>query len=147
MVAVRRIITVERPADAVAAYLADFARTEEWDPGTVSCTRTDDGPVGVGARWHNVSRFRGRTTELSYRLVRHDPGRLVFVGENRTVTATDDITVTATGPGAVVDYRATLEFKGLARLAAPFLRAEFERLADGVAERLPEVLAARSPRG
>ena len=68
--------------------------------------------------------------------------RLVFVGRNRTVTATDDITVRTHGTGASVDYRATLEIKGMARMAAPLVRAEFERLADQVARRLPEVLAA-----
>lgn len=142
MVAVQRSITVERSVEETVAYLADFAHTEEWDPGTVSCTRLDDGPVRPGARWRNVSRFRGRTTELAYRLDRRDPDRLVFVGRNRTVTATDDITVRTHGTGAIVDYRATLEFKGLARLAAPLVRGEFERLADQVARRLPEVLAA-----
>ncbi|MFD9124858.1 SRPBCC family protein [Kitasatospora sp. NPDC059571] len=144
MIEVRRTITVARPLDEVARYLADFSRTEEWDPGTVRCTRVGDGPVAPGARWHNVSRFRGRTTELDYRLDRLESGRLVFVGANRTVTATDDIGLTAaTGATTVVDYRATLEFKGLARLAAPFLRAEFERLADRVAVRLPEALAGQ----
>jgi carbon monoxide dehydrogenase subunit G len=142
MVAVHRTITVERPLDEVVAYLADFGNTETWDPGTVSCARVGDGPVAVGARWRNVSRFRGRTTELDYRLDRLEPARLVFVGTNRTVTATDDLVFGTAGDSTVVDYRATLDFKGPARLVAPFLRAEFERLADQVAVRLPQVLAA-----
>ncbi|MEW1913455.1 SRPBCC family protein [Kitasatospora sp. NPDC085895] len=144
MVTVERRIPVGRPAEDVLRYLADFGHTPEWDPGTVSCVRTDTGPVTEGSRWTNTSRFRGRTTRLEYRLVRREPDRLLFVGENGTVTATDDITVRpADGGGAVVDYRAQLRFKGVARLAAPFLRGAFEELADGVADRLPQVLAAR----
>ncbi|MFC9330020.1 SRPBCC family protein [Kitasatospora sp. NPDC057015] len=140
MVTVERSITVDRPADEVLRYLADFGHTVEWDPGTESCARLDGGPVAEGARWLNVSRFRGRRTELSYRLDRYEADRLVFVGANRTVTATDDITVRARAGRTVVDYRARLQFKGLARVAGPFLRPAFERLADEVAERLPRVL-------
>ena len=55
MVQVERSLTVRTPVERVVAYLADFAHTEEWDPGTVSCTRTGEGPIVVGARWHNVS--------------------------------------------------------------------------------------------
>ncbi|WP_371483828.1 SRPBCC family protein [Kitasatospora sp. NBC_00315] len=142
MVAVRRSFTVDRPVEAVLGYLADFGNTREWDPGTESCTRLDEGPIRVGSRWHNVSRFRGRTTELSYRLVRHEPARLTFVGENRTVTATDDITLSARGDRTEIVYDARLRFKGVARLVAPLLKGEFERLADGVERTLPAVLGA-----
>ncbi|BFV60169.1 SRPBCC family protein [Kitasatospora sp. CMC57] len=141
MVSVERSITVDRPAAEVLRYLADFGNTPEWDPGTESCTRIDEGPVARGARWINVSRFRGRRTRLTYRLDRYESDRLVFVGENRTVTATDDIAVRPWDGRAVVVYRANLRFKGLAQLAGPFLRPAFERLADGVAEQLPRVLA------
>ncbi|WP_354638028.1 SRPBCC family protein [Kitasatospora camelliae] len=141
MVTVQRSITVDRPADEVLRYLADFGHTTAWDPGTESCVRLDDGPVREGARWRNVSRFRGRRTRLDYRLERYGTDHLVFVGENGTVTATDDITVRPYGGGSVVDYRAHLGLKGFARLASPLVRREFERLADRTADRLPRVLA------
>ncbi|MEU9074071.1 SRPBCC family protein [Kitasatospora sp. NPDC048538] len=140
----RRITVHRRPAD-VLDYLADFGHTEQWDPGTLSCTRQDDGPIAVGSRWTNVSRFRGRATWLDYRLARRDPDRLVFIGHNATVTAIDDITVLPAGGSTVVHYRADLRLNGLARLAGPFLRPAFERLADEVALRLPQALAAGDP--
>ncbi|PYC65457.1 polyketide cyclase [Streptomyces tateyamensis] len=140
MITVERTIIVERPAGEVLTYLADFGNTPAWDPGTESCTRLDSGPVAAGSRWLNVSRFRGRRSELNYRLETYEPGRLVFVGSNRTVTATDDITVRPEGVRTVLVYRAQLRFHGLARLAAPVLRAEFERLADAVAEQLPRAV-------
>ncbi|MFJ8043298.1 SRPBCC family protein [Kitasatospora sp. NPDC096147] len=141
MIGVERTMVTDRPAEEVLRYLADFGNTREWDPGTVRCERLDDGPVAEGSTWRNVSRFRGRESELVYRLERLSPDRLVFVGRNRTVTATDDITVRPTGSGSTLTYHAELRFHGLARLAAPLLRGEFERLADAVADRLPEVLA------
>ncbi|MFJ9776537.1 SRPBCC family protein [Kitasatospora sp. NPDC101157] len=143
MISVERRMVVEQPAEEVLRYLADFGNTAEWDPGTVRCVRLDSGPVVAGARWRNTSRFRGRQTELDYRLKDYRPDRLVFVGHNRTVTATDDISVRTLDGRTLLVYRASLRFNGLARLAAPFLRAEFGRLADAVAERLPRVLAGR----
>ncbi|MET8503188.1 SRPBCC family protein [Streptomyces sp. NPDC004787] len=142
MITVERVIAVRRPPAELVAYLADFARTEEWDPGTVRCVRLDEGPVRPGASWRNTSQFRGRTTELRYELVVREPGRLVFVGENRTVRATDVLRFAGEGTGTRLTYRASLAFKGLARLAEPFLRSEFERLGDAVATRLPQAAEA-----
>ncbi|MEU6210177.1 MULTISPECIES: SRPBCC family protein [unclassified Streptomyces] len=143
MISVERILVVGLPLPELVAYLADFAHTEEWDPGTVACVRLDDGPVREGARWRNTSVFRGRTTDLEYRLDVCERARLVFVGENRTVTAVDDLRFSAEGTGTRLTYRASLTFKGLAKVAAPFLRSEFERLGDGVAQRLPAAATAR----
>ncbi|MFJ2784006.1 MULTISPECIES: SRPBCC family protein [unclassified Streptomyces] len=144
VIRVERTFVVRRPLPELVAYLEDFAHAEEWDPGTVRCARLDEGPVAPGARWHNTSRFRDRTTELEYRLAVREPARLVFVGENRTVTAVDDLRFLDEGTDTRLTYRASLGFKGLARFAAPFLRAEFERLADGVSARLPAAAEARS---
>ncbi|MEU8760055.1 SRPBCC family protein [Streptomyces sp. NPDC048659] len=145
MISVERVLVVSRPVAEVVAYLEDFARAEEWDPGTVRCVRLDDGPVRQGARWLNTSRFRGRTTELRYELRVREPFHLVFRGENETVTALDDLRFADEATTTRLTYRASLTFRGLARLAAPFLRGEFERLADGVADRLPEAAEAWRP--
>ncbi|WUI36593.1 SRPBCC family protein [Streptomyces zaomyceticus] len=142
MITVERNILLAAPLDGAVAYLEDFGRTVEWDPGTVHCVRVDEGAVRPGATWHNTSRFRGRTTELSYRLEVREPARLVFVGTNSTVVAKDEMLFEARAAGGTsLTYRASFRFKGLARLAAPFLRTELERLADAVAQRLPSAVA------
>lgn len=142
MVSVERSFTVDRPLPVLVDYLKDFARAEDWDPGTMSCVRLDDGPVRVGSSWRNVSVFRGRETSLVYRLVRWDADHLTFVGENSSVTTTDDLFLRSTGTGDTeVVYRARLDFKGLIKLAEPFLRKDVERLADGVEAVMPGVLA------
>ena len=75
-------------------------------------------------RFHNVSQFRGRETELEYRLTRLEPvRRLTFVGENKTVTSTDDMRLTSTATGTAIHYQARFAFKGVAKLASPFLRS------------------------
>ncbi|WP_410651476.1 SRPBCC family protein [Amycolatopsis sp. cmx-4-54] len=139
MLRVERSLTVATPAPLIAAYLADFGHAVDWDPGTLSCERIDDGEIRVGTRWRNVSEFRGKRTELTYRLTRRDPGRITLVGNNRTATSTDDFTLHPGPAATTVRYQATIVFHGLAKLASPFLKREFERLGDEVVP----VLAAR----
>lgn len=133
-------MTVDRPLEVVVGYLRDFAHAEQWDPGTVSCVRTDTGPLGVGATWHNVSTFMGRRAELDYRLERSEPARLTFVGRNDKAVSVDDMTFEADGARTRVTYRADIRFSGVARVVAPFLKPAFGRLADEVAERLPATI-------
>lgn len=131
MVDVSRTLTVTTPLPAVVEYLKDFANAEEWDPGTVSCRQITEGPVGIGTEWRNVSEFRRRQTTLVYRLERAEERRLVFVGKNKTATSTDDITFAETGSGGTtITYAVHVVFHGLARLADPFMKKEFERLGD-----------------
>lgn len=147
MVEITRRFEVTAPPASVVAYLRDFSRAVEWDPGTVSCRRLDEGPIAVGACWHNVSKIAGITTELRYELARLDPDRLVFVGANDTATSTDDIVVTAgSRPGtATVTYHATIEFHGMAALAAPLAKIVFARLGDKTVASLTRVLGEPGP--
>ncbi|PZS14079.1 MAG: polyketide cyclase [Pseudonocardiales bacterium] len=141
MITVQRAVEVDRPLEAVFDYLADFTHTEQWDPGTVSTVRTDSGPLGVGARFHNVSEFRGRRTELDYRVMRFDPGEhLTFTGDNRTVTATDDLALRASASGTHITYRAHFRFKRWARLAEPLLKRGFQKIADDTVAQLRATL-------
>jgi hypothetical protein len=109
MIELERTIRVDRPAVAVAGYLADFSNAREWDAGPKSCTRIDEGPLRidegplrVGARWRYVSEFGGLETELRYTLIRREPLGLTFLGENETFTATDDLIIEDEGAETVL---------------------------------------------
>lgn len=136
-----RTLTVTTPADEAFGYLADFTTTEEWEPGTVRTTRIS-GDGGVGTRYHNVSRFLGRETELEYVVEEYDPPRRLHIrGDNATVTSKDTITVSPTSEGTEVRYRAVFSFRGPARWLAPLLRPAFTRLGDRAEEKLRTVLS------
>ena len=144
------VITVERtfavnPApEAVIDYLKDFAHAEEWDPGTQRCVRSDAGPVAVGSTWQNTSKFLGLSTELLYQLEKLDADGMVFVGRNKTATSTDTISVRPDGSGSTITYRAELAMNGLAKLGAPLIKLEFERLGNATEKKLTEVLNRRA---
>jgi len=137
---VRRTFTVQQPTDKVVTYLKDFANTEQWDPGTVTTTRVGNGPIEVGTRWHNVSEFRGRKTELDYRLSLAQARRLTFVGENKTATSTDDLRFREVDGGTEIAYHAHFKFHGLAKLATPFLKGALEKLGDQTEAQMRETI-------
>jgi carbon monoxide dehydrogenase subunit G len=141
VVHVQRTFPVHGTVPGVIDYLADFGHAEAWDPGTISCSREGSGPVQVGARWTNTSTFRGRRTVLRYRLAERSEHRLTFVGENKSAHSVDDLVVRDVGAGTEITYTADITFKGLARLADPFLRGTFETLADETAAQLSAVLS------
>jgi len=140
MPVVSRTFRVNPGAAEVLGYLADFSHAEQWDPGTVSCTRSDAGPVAAGASWHNVSKFAGRTTELDYTLEQLTGDTLVFVGRNQGATSTDTITVRPDGAGSQVTYRADLRLHGAAALLGPALKLVFEKVAGDTERKLVTVL-------
>jgi carbon monoxide dehydrogenase subunit G len=146
MVDVSRTFTVEIPPEVAVDYLADFGNAEEWDPGTVSCTRIDSGPVEPGARWHNVSKILGRQTELIYVLTEKRADRVTLEGRNKTATSVDRIEVHAASGGSRLVYRARIRFHGLARLADPLMRFVFERLAGKTVDQMTRALERQARR-
>ncbi len=138
---ITRTVASRRSASEVFAYLSDFTTTTEWDPGTVKTTLLS-GDGGVGTRYSNTSTFNGRQTHLVYEVIEFVPGELIRLrGENKTVTAIDTITVQAMFDGTRITYEADFTFKGVAAIAAPFLRGAFRKLGDEAASGLRKALA------
>jgi carbon monoxide dehydrogenase subunit G len=142
MTTVTRTFTVVPAQSAVIDYLKDFGNAEQWDPGTVSCTRTDSGPLAVGATWHNVSKIVGVKAELTYTLEKLTADTIVLVGKNDRATSTDTITVRPSGDGCEITYQAHLEMHGAAKLIGPAMKLIFEKLGNDTQRRLTEVLNA-----
>ncbi len=144
MVHVARSFLARKPVDVVVDFLKDFANAEAWDPGTVRCTRevSSPGPVQVGTTWHNVSRIRGKETELQYTLTRLEPQRLTFVGTNKTATSTDDMRFEPVGEQTRITYTSDIVFNGLAKLADPFMKRVIEKLGDETVVKMTGVLDA-----
>lgn len=139
MPTLQRTITTSTPADRVFAYLADFENATEWDSGTVSCDRVS-GDGGPGTVYRNVSRFVGREVELEYTAEQVESPTLVFVGRRSGTSSRDTITVTPSGTGSSVEYRADFEFSGAAGLLGPLLRFPLEHLANETERTLKEAL-------
>lgn len=140
MPSVSRTFAVTPPPATVVEYLKDFSNAEQWDPGTQTCTRQDDGPVREGSTWHNVSKIVGVEAELTYTLESLKPDQLVFVGKNDSSTSTDTISVEEHDGGSVITYHADLEMHGAAKLLSPAMKLVFEKLANDTEKQMTEVL-------
>jgi carbon monoxide dehydrogenase subunit G len=140
MPTVSRTFSVRPPPAKVVDYLKDFSNAEEWDPGTQSCTRSDNGAVAEGASWHNVSNIFGVTAELTYVLRELTDDKLVFVGTNKSSTSTDTISVVPDGSGSKLTYHADLEMNGAAKLLNPVMKLVFEKLANDTEKQMVTVL-------
>lgn len=133
MVQVSRTFKVNRPIEAVAAYLRDFAHAADWDPGTQRCERIGHDPVSVGTQWHNDTKLFGISTSLIYTLTVDQPDHVVLTGDNKSVTSTEDLRLRAIDERRTeVTYNANLKFNGFAKITDPLWQLGFNRLADEV---------------
>ena len=138
--------------DETFEYIADFANSQEWDPGVAIARRVGDGPVGPGSGYKLGVRMAGRIAPMEYRITTYDPPhRVVLAGRGTNVDAVDDIGFEATPEGTTVDYTADIRLVGLFRLVEPFLGRALERIgrdaADGMRRTLAQRAAARRDAG
>ncbi len=141
MPSVERTVTVWTPMEKVWDHLADFRTSEEWDPPTVSTTRTS-GDGGVGTTYHNVSALAGSETEVDYTVTEFvERERLQLKGDAGSIQLLDTLTFASTDEGTSVTYHAEFEPTGAAKLAKPFMPPALALLANKVATSLEEHLA------
>lgn len=147
MTRIHERIETALPIDDAFDYIADFANSPAWDPGTVSARRMDPGPVGAGARFELDVRMGDRVAPMVY-LIRdfERPTRVVLTGSGRNVDAVDEIRFERSDHGTLIDYTADIRLGGLLRFVQPFLGSSFEKIgrhaAAGMHKRL-SVLAAQ----
>jgi carbon monoxide dehydrogenase subunit G len=127
---IRKIVRVQKPIEAVFAYLSDFTTTTQWDPGTVVTVR-NNGDGSIGTEYLNTSTFAGRQTQLKYVVKEFILNqRIGLQGENKTVIAYDTMSFRQIGTETEVTYRADFTYKGISRLLAIFLTPAFARLGN-----------------
>lgn len=144
MTRIHERIQTTLPIEDAFDYIADFANNEEWDPGTDSSTRIDDGPVERGARYQLDVRMGGRVAPMEYRIRDFErPHRVVLVGHGSGVDAVDDIRFERTDDGTLIDYTADIRLGGILRFVQPFLGGTFAKIGRDAAAGMTQALASR----
>ena len=142
MASYRGTVVSSRSAEETFDYMADFTNAADWDPGTATSERLDDGPAGLGATFRLGVRIGSRVTPLDYRIVAYQrPHTVVLLGESETIRSEDTMTVTPTADGrCILTYDADLTLKGSFALANPVLPLFFDRIGDRGVEGLRSTL-------
>jgi len=129
MITIQETVTTARPRPEVFAYVADFTKAAEWDPGIRSSERVA-GDGGAGTRYEVGATFAGRGVPMTYEVVEHTaPARIVLRGLAATVEAVDAIAFEdLPGGGTRVVYRADFTLKGGLRYFGFLMKPVFGRL-------------------
>jgi uncharacterized membrane protein len=138
-------IEIDRPPEAVFAYLDELERHGEWQESIVSSEVEGAGPVGAGTRVHEIRKVGGRQQDTSYEITEHDPPRRsAFQGTVGPVRPVGTVTVEPIGDGS--RSRLTLDFNlvghGIGVLIAPFARRQASNEIPKSHQRLKERLEA-----
>ena len=129
MIRVETSVTIDRPVEDVARYLADIERMTEWSDMTVS-QRLTDGPTREGTRAYAEVAMGPMKLGWTWQVTDLQPsGGFGFKTISRSALGMDGrIGVTPQGPGATkVDYSVQVHTHGPLRLLEPLFRGEIAR--------------------
>jgi len=78
---------------------------------------------------------------LVYEVIEYQPNTLIRLrGENKSLVAIDTMKIEEVGGQRQFTYEAKFKFKGIAKVAAPFLKKAFAKLASDAEVGLRKVL-------
>lgn len=135
-------VDIDRPADEVFAYLADWTNNPTWQQGMRSCVTTSEGPVGVGSTYRQEASMLGRAITSDFEVVAYEPDRVIRI---TTTSGSFPITVERRveprGAGAcTASAHVQGDPSGFFALATPVLRRMVDRSVRGDYRRLKQVL-------
>lgn len=101
-------IEVQRPLHEVFAYVSEFSRIDQWDPGVARGHKITPGAPGVGSQYR-IDMKAGFS--LHYRVIELEPdARMLMDVHSRLFTAREEIQFSATEAGTRVRYIAKFNF-------------------------------------
>ncbi|MCY0942105.1 SRPBCC family protein [Streptomyces antarcticus] len=112
-------VEIDRPIEAVFAYLADGRHDPEFGPRVQEITKTPDGPTAVGTVFRSTVKDAGMKTGREFRITAYEPPGLIRWTEQtkNLVTASGGYDLEAL-PGGRTRVRIfnTLEGHGIGKL-------------------------------
>ncbi len=141
----RKTIEVPGTATDAFAYVSDFSRVSEWDPGVVeSRALGPDARIEVGSRFEVVALFRGNRQRFEYVVTEFEDGRRIsLLGDGEKARSRDEISVAEVDGKTQITYEADIRLKGVRRALEPFLGRMFRRMGDDALDGLRRKLGAR----
>ena len=113
-------VTIQRPAEEVFAFLADFENIPKWNYAIDETHKISAGPVGVGTRYRQTRSVPGRSVEGFEVTVFEPARRLAMHGQIGPFRATISYELEAGAGGTRLVNNVELDAsQAMLRLAAP----------------------------
>ncbi|MDV8008861.1 MULTISPECIES: SRPBCC family protein [unclassified Rhodococcus (in: high G+C Gram-positive bacteria)] len=144
MPTVEQSVEIALPPKDVWEYIAVAENWPKWENSMVECTQITEGPMGVGSRWHGVSRILGKRLEWTSEFTEYDPPRSSkSTSVESPVSFSQTMTCEEVGDGTRVTYRLDSE-SGLGgvfgKMADPIVTKAFSRTVRVSLENLADIL-------
>jgi carbon monoxide dehydrogenase subunit G len=135
MIEINGEIVVERPVEAVFAFVSDPTNTPRYQPDIVSSRVETPGPVRRGTRFKETMKMGPWKLDSSCEVVEHEQPRLVtFAGTGRTLHYRCHFTFEPVPQGTRIRIAGTAQLQGWRRVMEPMMRA-------GMRKAVPQQLA------
>ena len=113
-------VTIERPAEDVFAFLADFENVPTWNYAIEETTKTSPGPVGAGTIYRQTRSIPRRSEEVFEVIVFEPVSRLEIQGQIGLFRTRASYELTPVVGGTRLTNEVDLEpTSGVLRLVAP----------------------------
>lgn len=134
-------VEINRPIEAVFAYITDFENNPTWQKGMVSCTFTTPPPVGEGSRYTQVAQFMGQTIESKFVVTTFIPNEQVaFETTESTFPIQIVRAVSPANGGTRVNAIISGQPGGMMKLFAPLAQIMMRRSIEADYARLKAIL-------
>jgi uncharacterized protein YndB with AHSA1/START domain len=146
MTSFENIVVIQRPREAVFAFLADFENVPRWNPAIEVTRKTTPGAVGLGTTYRQV-RSEPRISEEEFEVTAFDPPRRLLIdGEIGPFRGQIGYTLEVTDTGTRLTNWMELEPSSiLSRILAPLAASQIEAAVASNLDRLKRVLEDARP--
>lgn len=114
-------VTIERPVDAVFAYVGKFERWPEWRLALTSARRITPGPTGAGSRAAVTGQMMGRSVEMEVEVTAYAPGERIGFKTGGHVEAEGEFRFESAGTGTRVSVVGTATPPAALKIAGPLI--------------------------
>jgi Polyketide cyclase / dehydrase and lipid transport len=115
-------ITIHRPVETVFDYVADQSNEPAYNPRMATSERINDGPVGVGTRFHATVLTRRRPLDMDIEVTESDrPTRFGTHTTMASANVTGVLTFRPIGADTQMSWSWDIRPQGMARLFSPLV--------------------------
>jgi uncharacterized protein YndB with AHSA1/START domain len=143
MVTVKNTVTINRPPEAVFAFVTEPSNEPKWHTDVLEARRTSDGPMGVGATVEFLVNVMGRK-KIALVVREYDPPRRMVVEATSQGSLMPSFTFIfePVDGGTRFNRQGDIRTGGLLKLLEPLMRRTSPRRIDGFLANLKQMLEA-----